>query len=115
MSKLLWKPSEEQIKNSNMYRFMSLVNEKFNQEFDDYGPLYEWSIENVSNFWATMWEFADIIASKPFDEVVDDATKMPGAKWFAGARLNFAENLLRYRDDRVALIFKGRSLAVSSR
>jgi acetoacetyl-CoA synthetase len=54
-----------------------------------------------------MWEFAEIRASKPYDQVVDDLTKMPGAKWFSGARLNFAENLLRYKDNQVALIFKG--------
>jgi len=107
MSKLLWEPSEEQIKTSNMYRFMQVVNDKYNQEFNDYASLYDWSIENIPDFWATMWEFADIIASKPYDQVIDDVTKMPGARWFSGARLNFAENLLRYRDDRVALIFKG--------
>jgi acetoacetyl-CoA synthetase len=107
MSKLLWQPSEEQIKNSNMYRFMGIVNQKFNQSFNEYQSLYEWSIENIADFWATMWEYADIIASQPYDQVIDDAVKMPGARWFSGARLNFAENLLRYRDDRVALIFKG--------
>ena len=107
MSKLLWEPSEEQIKTSNMYRFMQVVNDKYNQEFNDYASLYDWSIENIQDFWATMWEFADIIASKPYDQVIEDVTKMPGARWFSGARLNFAENLLRYRDDRVALIFKG--------
>jgi acetoacetyl-CoA synthetase len=107
MSKLLWKPSEEQIRNSNMYRFMNLVNEKYQQDFNEYALLYDWSIENIAEFWATMWEFADIIASKPYDQVIDDVTKMPGAHWFSGARLNFAENLLRYRDDQVALIFKG--------
>jgi acetoacetyl-CoA synthetase len=107
MSKLLWQPSEEQIKNSNMYRFMGIVNQKFNQSFNEYQSLYEWSIENIADFWATMWEYADIIASHPYDQVIDDADKMPGARWFSGARLNFAENLLRYRDDRVALIFKG--------
>ena len=107
MSKLLWKPSEEQIKQSNMYRFMNVVNEKYNQDFNDYEPLYDWSIENIADFWATMWEFGDIIASKPYDQVIDDVSKMPGARWFSGARLNFAENLLRYRDDRAALIFKG--------
>ena len=107
MAKLLWKPSEDKIKNSNMYRFMGLINENYNQNFTEYAPLYQWSIENISDFWATMWEFADIKASKPYDQVIDDVTKMPGAKWFSGARLNFAENLLRYRDDQVALIFKG--------
>ena len=111
MSKLLWKPSEERIRNTNMYRFMGVVNEKFKQDFTDYASLYEWSIENIADFWATMWEFADIIASKPYDQVIDDAAKMPGARWFSGARLNFAENLLRYRDDRVALIFKGEGQA----
>jgi acetoacetyl-CoA synthetase len=107
MAKLLWKPSEAQIKNSNMYRFMGIVNEKYGQKFDEYAPLYEWSIENIAQFWATMWDFAGIIASTPYEQVIDDVTKMPGARWFSGARLNFAENLLRYRDDRVALIFKG--------
>jgi len=107
MAKLLWQPSEEQIKNSNMYRFMNVVNEKYHQNFSDFAPLYQWSIENIADFWETMWEFADIIASKPYDQVIDDDTKMPGARWFTGARLNFAENLLRYRDDRIALIFKG--------
>ncbi len=107
MSKLLWEPSEEQIKTSNMYRFMQVVNDKYNQEFNDYASLYDWSVEKIPDFWATLWEFADIIAAKPYDQVIDDGSKMPGARWFSGARLNFAENLLRYRDDRVALIFKG--------
>ena len=111
MAKLLWKPSEEQIKNSNMYRFMGIVNERYQQNFNEYAPLYEWSIENIAEFWATMWDFADIIASKPYEQVIDDVGKMPGAGWFSGARLNFAENLLRFRDDRVALIFKGEGLA----
>ncbi|MFO7598398.1 MAG: acetoacetate--CoA ligase, partial [Candidatus Desulfacyla sp.] len=70
-------------------------------------PLYQWSIDNIPDFWASMWEFAGIKASRPYTRVVDDVTKMPGAGWFQGAELNFAENLLRYRDDHVALIFKG--------
>jgi len=107
MANLLWEPSEKQIKQTNMYRFMNVVNDKYHQEFNDFAPLYEWSVENIADFWETMWEFADIIASKPCDQVIDDVSRMPGACWFSGARLNFAENLLRYRDDRVALIFKG--------
>ena len=54
-----------------------------------------------------MWDFAGIKASRLYDQVVDNPNRMPGAKWFSGARLNFAENLLRYRDDHVALIFQG--------
>ncbi len=109
MGKKLWEPSEERIRNSNMIRFMETVNKKHNKNFTDYPSLYEWSVNNIPDFWAAMWDFAEIKASKPYDEVVDDLTKMPGAKWFSGARLNFSENLLRYRDDQVALIFKGES------
>ncbi len=107
MSKLLWKPSEERVKNSNMYRFMRYINEKYSQNFSEYNPLYQWSIENIPDFWESMWDFAEIKASKLYYQVLDDPGKMPGAKWFSGARLNFAENLLRYNDDNVALIFKG--------
>ena len=107
MAKLLWEPSEEQIKSTNMYRFMQTVNEKYGQSFSDYSQFYEWSVANIPDFWETFWDYADIIHSRAYDQVVDDPRKMPGAQWFSGARLNFAENLLRYRDDRVALIFKG--------
>jgi acetoacetyl-CoA synthetase len=107
MAKMLWKPSEARIKNSHMYRFMNFVNKKYRKNFAEYAPLYEWSVESIRDFWAAMWEFAEIKASKPYDEVVDNPKKMPGVKWFSGARLNFAENLLRYRDDHVAVIFQG--------
>jgi acetoacetyl-CoA synthetase len=55
-----------------------------------------------------VWDFVEMKASKGYEVVVDDVTKMPGAKWFTGARLNFAENLLRYRDKNTAFIFKGK-------
>jgi acetoacetyl-CoA synthetase len=107
MAEMLWKPSEERIKNSNMYRFMSFIHERHGKDFSEYASLYQWSIDHIPDFWASMWEFAGIKASRPYDQVIDDLNKMPGAKWFSGARLNFAENLLRYTDDRTALIFKG--------
>ena len=90
MARLLWTPSDERIQSSNMYRFMSFINGKYNQSFDSYPPLYQWSIDTIPEFWASMWEFADIRASRPFDRVVDDLRKMPGANWFSGARINFA-------------------------
>jgi acetoacetyl-CoA synthetase len=109
MTDLLWQPSQEQIHQSQMYRFMKLINERFNCSFDHYEQLYQWSIENIPEFWGAMWDFAPVKFSVPYHEVVDNLGKMPGAKWFSGARLNFAENLLRYRDQRVALIFQGES------
>jgi len=107
MTRLLWTPSEERIKRSNMYRFMQFINDRFNLHFDEYASLYAWSVENIPEFWASVWEFVDVQASAPYENVIDDVTKMPGARWFSGARLNFAENLLRYRDDQIALVFKG--------
>jgi acetoacetyl-CoA synthetase len=86
---------------------MAIINQMYHQDFSEYEALYQWSIQNISDFWAAMWEFAEIKASQPYKEVVDDLKRLPGAKWFSGARMNYAENLLRFRDDRVALIFKG--------
>src|SRR6056297_2212814 len=92
MSRILWQPSEEQIKETNMYRFIQYVNGRYNLSISDYQELYQWSVEKIPDFWAAMWDFADIIHSEPYTEVVDDLGKMPGAQWFPGARLNFAEN-----------------------
>lgn len=107
MGKLLWKPSEKQIKNTNIYKFMTVVNQKYNQNFTDYQELWQWSVDHISEFWSEMWDFAGIIASKTSDQVIQDVNKMPGAKWFTGARLNFAENLLRFKDDQTAVVFLG--------
>lgn len=90
-----------------MHRFMNFVSDKNNVKIEDYETLYRWSIENIPDFWAAMWDFAEIIASRKYERIIDGLDKMPGAKWFPGAGLNFAENLLRYQDDRVALFFKG--------
>ena len=103
----LWSPTEEWIKNANLTRFLEYVNKKDGKHLRTYPELYRWSVEAVPEFWARLWEFADIKASRGYDQVVDDVRKMPGAKWFSGARLNFAENLLRHRDDRPAFIFRG--------
>ena len=107
MKKPLWEPSRELIQKSNMSRFIRFVNQNYGKNFKNYPELYDWSVTQIPEFWAAMWEFGEIKTSHNYDRVVDDLSKMPGAKWFEGARLNFAENLLRYRDDQTALIFKG--------
>ena len=93
MGKLLWKPSEERIKKANMTRFINFVSKKYGLKINSYFQLYNWSVENITDFWATMWDFGDIIASHKYEKVVDDLNKFLGGKWFVGARLNFAENL----------------------
>jgi len=107
MSKLLWEPTEETIKQANMTRFINFVNEKQGVKLNSYDDLYQWSIENIPELWGAVWEFTDVKASRGYDRVVDDLNKFPGATWFEGARLNFAENLLRYRDNHTAFIFRG--------
>jgi len=86
---------------------MNIVNEKFHTDFNDYSDLWEWSVENLEDFWALAWNFLDIKASQPWDKAIDNPEKMPGAKFFVNSKLNFAENLLQFRDDRPALIFRG--------
>ncbi len=107
MLKPLWEPSEQRITESNMFSFMQRINQKHGTTFSDYDPLYQWSIDNLALFWEEMWHYAEIISSQGYKEVIDDPTKMIGVRWFKSSRLNFAENLLRYRDDQTALIFRG--------
>jgi acetoacetyl-CoA synthetase len=103
----LWKPSEARIENANISGFIKHINQKYSMNIDGYHPLYQWSIDNREDFWGSVWEFGNVIASKPYEKVLEDAPAMMGSKWFVGSRLNFAENLLRYRDDHVAMVFQG--------
>ncbi|MCF8052718.1 MAG: acetoacetate--CoA ligase [Desulfobacterales bacterium] len=106
MAERLWQPTAEQIENANMTRFIRFVNQRYGKSFADYDALWQWSVEEFTDFWAAVWDFVEIIHSRGYDQVVDDPYKMPGTKWFSGAELNFAENLLRYRDEQTALVFK---------
>ncbi|MDF1538479.1 MAG: acetoacetate--CoA ligase [Candidatus Thorarchaeota archaeon] len=107
MKQPLWKPSKQTIENANITRFINSVNAQNNLRISTYAELYKWSVDNIEDFWAAIWEFGNIQASQEYSKVVDDPTKMPGAKWFPDARLNFAENLLKYRDGSEAFVFKG--------
>ena len=106
-SELIWSPSETRQQEANLNQFIESVNRKHGKYFHSYDELYQWSIENIPDFWGSMWDYAEIRASKPYDRVIDYLGKMPGAHWFEGAKLNFAENLLRYRDEQIAIIFRG--------
>jgi acetoacetyl-CoA synthetase len=102
----LWEPSEERKQKANLTRFISLVNKRYGKNFTTYNELHAWSVNSLNDFWAVMWEFGEIKASKPYESVLTRAERMMDTKWFQGAHLNFAENLLRYRDNRIALVFK---------
>ena len=104
---LLWQPSQQQIDDSQISQFREIVNRKYNLNLTDYNDLYDWSISCPEYFWESIWKFAHIIASESYTQICDDISKMPGAEWFSGARLNFAENLLKYSDDKIAIKFYG--------
>ncbi|MGC8673096.1 MAG: acetoacetate--CoA ligase [Thermoplasmata archaeon] len=104
--KLLWKPSSDLKDSSNIMKYIEFLNNKHKKNFKNYRDLYNWSIDNIPNFWESVWEFTGIIYTKKFERVIDDIERFPGARWFQGAELNYAQNILRYRDEKVAIKFR---------
>ncbi len=105
-----WAPSDELLNKTNMAQFIEFVNQKHGNKFITYNDLYSWSVHNSPAFWADMWEFGGIKASQPYEHVIVNFEDMLSTKWFVGAQLNFAENLLRFQDERIALVFKGEAM-----
>ncbi len=106
MTSPLWTPSAKAIANSKMMHFLSFVTQRHGINFDNYAGLYQWSIDHPELFWLAIWDFFSVIADKRWEKVLVEPKKMPGAKWFTGSRLNFAENLLRCKSaDKTALLF----------
>jgi len=111
MPKPLWSPSPQRIEQANLSRFIAEVNRNLSLTIKNYSQLYTWSTEQPEQFWPAVWHFCGVKASRQWDSVLTNGNKMPGAKWFTGARLNFAENLLSRRDNKTALIFWGEDQA----
>ncbi|WP_445361330.1 acetoacetate--CoA ligase [Microbulbifer sp. EKSA005] len=102
-SQPLWQPSAEAIAATQMDEFRRRVNQQYQLDLNDYAALYQWSVDNREAFWRELWDYTGVIAADKGDETLSNDS-MPGAQWFPQARLNFAENLLRYRDDKAALV-----------
>src|SRR5215470_4147256 len=100
----LWRPSETRVADANLTRFIRCVNARRGLRLRDYTELYAWSLSSPPEFWAELARFADIRADWGPGPVIDNPTAMPGARFFTNTRLNFAENLLRYRDEQPALV-----------
>ena len=106
MNQILWEPSQEFMQHTNIKQFMSYAEARYGRFFPNYPALYDWSVEYPEEFWAACWSFFQTKASAPYESVLVDGNKMPGAVWFHGAKMNYAENLLRLHErDDVALIF----------
>ena len=108
MTQPLWAPSRERVADANLTRFMRDVGEKYGAPVADYASLYQFSIDRPSDFWRAVWDFTRIIGERG-DRVLEHPERMPGARFFPDARLNFAENLLRRRDSQPAIIYRDES------
>src|SRR5512145_856560 len=106
MDKAIWTPSPARVAGSNLRRFIEKVNKASDRGIGNYAQLYKWSIEKPEEFWPEIWNFCGIRASRQWETVLTGGDRMPGSHWFLGARLNFAENLLRRADNKTAILFR---------
>lgn len=101
---VLWRPPTAVVEQSTMARYIATLAHQRGVEISSYEDLWSWSVEHLDDFWASVWEFFDVRASRPYDAVLTDRA-MPGTKWFPGARLNYAEQAFRCAtDERPALV-----------
>ncbi len=114
MEEPLWTPSPEFKRTTGMAAFMAFVNERHGRDIDTYEALYRFSVDEMEDFWPAIWDFCDVRAKTRGERVLVDGDKMPGARFFPDARLNFAENLLRRRDDGPAILFRGENFVETS-
>ncbi|MEX1142285.1 MAG: acetoacetate--CoA ligase [Thermoleophilaceae bacterium] len=95
---ILWEPGEELLADSNMTRYMEWLRTQRGVEADGYHELWRWSVGDLEAFWQSIWDHFEVEASVPSDRVLG-SREMPGAEWFPGARLSYAEHVFRDRDD----------------
>ncbi len=105
MTEPLWSPGPVRRQTANIRRFIDLARSELDPGIFEYRDLHRYSVQNPSEFWRAVWDFCEIVGT-PGQSVLENGDQMPGARWFPQASLNFAENLLRHRDDRPALIFR---------
>ena len=107
MTEPLWSPSETRRAGSHMQQFLTGVAARRDPSVCDYDTLYRFSIKQPEAFWREVWDYCGVVGDGPGEVTTEHWPAMPGTRWFPGARLNFAENLLRRRDDGIAIIFAG--------
>ncbi|SEB84664.1 acetoacetyl-CoA synthetase [Pseudomonas saponiphila] len=104
MSDILWQPSAERIGKTRMDAFRRFINQRHGLNLHDYPALHQWSIDQRESFWQAIVDFFEVSFHQPAQCVLREGPQMPSAQWFPGATLNFAEHLLKRRDDAVALV-----------
>ena len=107
MTEPLWRPSAERLRTANITRFAAHAHERGHVSATDYAALHRWSVDHPAQFWEAIWDFTQVVATEKGSTALVEPDRMPGARWFPDARLNYAENLLRRRDAGTAIEFRG--------
>ena len=108
---VLWEPSKAQIENASITRFMQWVNKEHGLAIANPNELWKWSVDELELFWESIWKYCQVKSHSPYEQVLE-ARNMPGAKWFTGSTVNYAEHVFRNsREDRPALIFKSETVS----
>jgi acetoacetyl-CoA synthetase len=111
---LMWTPRPEWLAETNLKALMRWLERERGLKFEDYHALWRWSVEHLEDFWAAMWDYFGIDASEPYQRVLG-RREMPGAEWFPGARLNYAQHVMRQeKQDAPALLFASETTPLSS-
>lgn len=100
----IWRPTKERIANSNLTAYQKFLAKNYSLEFADFDQLYQWSVSDIPKFWESIWKLADVIHSRSYVRI-NDGGHIWGNHWFTGAKLNYAENLLRHSGTRRAIIY----------
>ncbi|TGM61854.1 acetoacetate--CoA ligase [Leptospira adleri] len=103
----LWAPSSQQIESSNLTRYQKFLKETKGLQFANFEELRSWSVKDIGAFWESIWNFSGFVYSKPYETAFQKAENFTESRFFPGAKLNFAENLLRRKDSFPALIYRG--------
>ena len=104
---LLWQPTPEIVENANLTHYRKWLAAKYGLNLPDYPTLWRWSVDNIEAFWGSLWEYFTFTASKPAQQILAKRT-MPGAEWFVGMELNWAENVFaKMTDEKPMLLYKG--------
>src|SRR6186997_3610683 len=107
MTNPLWRPEKTRAAQTTLGVFSTWMASRAGKSFENYDELHRYSISDPAAFWSSYWDFAEVIGDKGKPPYLVDADKMPGARFFPDAKLNFAENLLRQTGSAPALIFRG--------
>ncbi|UOG61411.1 acetoacetate--CoA ligase [Leptospira noguchii] len=107
MDQYLWAPSSDRIESSNLVRYLKFLKEKKNLSLSTFEDLRVWSVNEIGSFWESIWEFSEVVFSQKYDLVYRNGSNFTDSKFFPGAKLNFAENLLRRTDSFPALVYRG--------